>query len=223
MTGPAPVASCPASPDPRGDGAGRPYRPQRELARLEEHRDGVAHALGAPRVATGVDGHRDLGLPGPGGGARHDRARDGRDPRGRALGVARGDAEDAVRLGVGRDLGVDAGVARRGVDEPRAVEVAREVVAPHPGEPGVPRRDGRRGVRRVTGCPWAVGREQLGEVLAHVRRDDGHDRARVEEAPRAACGDGAAADDDDAAAVETQAEGVRHVDGCGHGASLGVV
>ena len=47
----------------------------------------------------------------------------GGDARGGAGGIGRVDAPDAQRLGVGGDLAVDGRLARRGVREPRAVEV----------------------------------------------------------------------------------------------------
>ena len=103
------------------------------------------------------------------------------DAGGGACRVGRVDAPDAQRLGVGGDLAVDGRLARRGVREPRAVEVGGAGVVP------LDPVDAAR-VRQVA------------EVLAEPRRDDADDGALVEEAPvTPARGHRAAADGDDEA------------------------
>ena len=91
---------------------------QGQAAGVEQQRDRVAQRGRASRVTAGADRHGDVA-----------RACDRRRPRARRGGVVGPDAPQARGLGVGRDRVVDRAVARRGVHQPRAVEVGGQVVA----------------------------------------------------------------------------------------------
>lgn len=79
------------------------------------------------------------------------------------------DAPDALRLGVGCDLGVHGGIAGGGLDEPDAVDVGADVGARLPGEePGVGQfleRD--RGNGSHDGDPGTGVEQPLGAAGSH--------------------------------------------------------
>ena len=100
-----------------------PPAAQRKVAGFQCGGDGVAQGHGAARVSPGVHGDLHVVHHGDGGG-----------PGGGGFVVGGVDAPDALRLGVGRNLGVHGGIAGGGLDEPDAVDVGRAVGALLPGE-----------------------------------------------------------------------------------------
>ena len=100
-----------------------PVPAQRQVTGFQGSGDGVAQGHGAARVSPGVDGDLDVVHHGDGG-----------SPGGGGFVVGGVDAPDALRLGVGRNLGVHGGIAGGGLDEPDAVDVGRTVRARLPGE-----------------------------------------------------------------------------------------
>ncbi len=114
----------------------------------------------------------------------------GREPGGAVGAVTRVDAQDAAILAARGHLGVDVGVARRGVHEPCVIQSSVGCRARPPLETVLVHEPGR-------------GRAEL-------RRDHAHDRAIEQEAADAACRDLAAADHHDLPAGERDAHHRRH-------------
>ena len=88
---------------------------QRQVAGFQGGGDGVAQGHGPARVSPGVDGDLDVVHHGDGG-----------RPGGGGFVVGGVDAPDALRLGVGRNLGVHGGIAGGGLNEPDAVDVGAD-------------------------------------------------------------------------------------------------
>ena len=170
MPGPPPTSAT----QPRAAVPSR-LRVRRRSRRAGDERplDPVADRHGQTGVAGGIRSHGDPAVGGGDVGAGGD--------AGRGAGrVGRVDAPDAQGLGVGGDLAVDGRLARRGVREPRAVEV------------------GGAGVVALDPVDAARG-SQVAQVLAEPRGDDADDGPLVEERPDPARGHRPAADSDDEA------------------------
>ena len=152
----------------------QPVPAQRQVSGFQGGGDGVAQGHGAARVSPGVDGDLDVVHHGDGG-----------SPGGGGFVVGGVDAPDALRLGVGGDLGVHGGVAGGGLDEPDAVDVGRAVRAGLPGEEAGVGEFSQRGAGSGghDGDAGAGVEQSLGAPRGHRAAAD-HQHGTAEEAQR---------------------------------------